>query len=106
MIGRHDIVRRHRRTVVELYVLTEREGNGLAVVGRFPIIANVALEIARRLRVIRINADQQAVKRTDRMDHSESRFAVAVVGRNLTAYDNIQDTTSLHRHGRRGRNES
>ena len=56
-VGGHDIIGRQGCSIVELYVLTNFERISLSAIRHFPIFTNVALEIAGRLRVVRIDPD-------------------------------------------------
>ena len=95
-IGRDDIVGGQRRAVVELHALPDLEGVGLAAVGRLRHLgAQVAHEIRRRGRIVRIDPDEHAVERRDRMDQRESRLAVAVPARRLVRHDEGQRAASL-----------
>ena len=62
---------------MERHILFDLERVALAVVGRRRngAFTNVALESRRRLRIVRIDPHQETVERTDRMDHTERRFA-------------------------------
>ena len=64
--------------------------------------ADVTDEISRRLRVVRVKANQQAVEWPDWMDHAEGGLSVPVIGRDLAAYNELEDPASLRRIGHRG----
>ena len=82
VVGGLDVLRRHLAPVVELDALAELERVGQPVLGDGPALG----EITDRLgpgRVGRIDPEQRAVVRGDRVDEPEGLLAVAVVGRRL-----------------------
>ncbi len=99
VVGRHHVFRGERRAIAELDAITELERIGLAAVGR---LRHFGAKIADELAVVRhrrVDPDQQAVERCNRMDERESGFAMAVEARRFGRHDVFQDSAF----GRSGR---
>jgi hypothetical protein len=93
---RNDVVGGQRRAVGKLHALPDIESIGLAAVGRLRHFrAQIANEIRRRGRIIRIDLDEQAVERRERMDQRERRLPVPIPARRLVRHDEIQDASLL-----------
>ena len=85
------------RAVVELDVLADLEGVGLAAVRRLRHLgADVAHELLGRL-VLGIDADQRAVERRPGMGERERRLAVTVVARRLVGDHELENAALLGR---------
>ena len=86
------VLRGQRRAVVEFHALADLEGVGLAAVGRLRHLgAQVADEIRRRRRIVRIDPDEHAVERRERVDQRERGLAVTVQARRLVGNDEGQN---------------
>ena len=105
-LGRMDDVvpaRRHvrcgqRRPVVKLDTLADLEGVGLAVIGRLRHRrAQIADEVGRRRRVVRIDADQHAVKGCGRMHGREGALAVGIKARRSVRRDHVGQGAAVFR---------
>src|SRR5271165_5733909 len=76
---RGHIGRGQRRPVVELDVIANLEGIGLAIIGRLRHHrAQIAYEIGRRRRIVRIDPDQHAVEWRGGVQHREGALAMPV----------------------------
>ena len=96
--ARRDIGRGQRRAVVEFDALADLERVGLAVIGRLRHLgAEIADEIGRRGRVFRVDADQHAVKRRDRMHRREGLLAMPVEARRRVGRDHIGQRAAAFR---------
>ncbi len=74
--------------------------------GRYAAFANIAQKVGWIGRVVRIDPEQQTVEWPDRVNHPESRLNMPVVGRDLAAHHEIQNTPFLwssRRGGQRAR---
>src|SRR3546814_608148 len=98
------IVGRQGSAVVELHVLAVLEGVFLTAVRRLRNIAlaDIALEIRRISRIVRIGPDQQAVEGRDRMDQREGGFPVTVEARRFIRHDEFQNPSHFWRFRARG----
>ncbi len=101
VVGRDDIFCVQRITVMELDAFLDMKGVGQAVLTDIEARADIALQVGRVRRVIRVHADQKAVERRDRVDHAERGLDMAVIGRDLRADHDIQRATGFRcvRHG-------
>ena len=95
-------LRRHRRgqrrAVGEFHPVADVEGVGLAVIGRLRDFgAQIAHEIGRRGRVLRVDPDQHAVERRDRMHCRVGRFAVPVEARRRVGRDQVGQRAAAFR---------
>ena len=61
---------------------------------------SIAKKIGWVRRIVWIDSNEQAVERTDRVDHAECRLDMGVIGRDLAAHHEVQNT-SLFRSGNR-----
>ncbi len=97
--ARRHVIGRERRVVGEFNVGTNSEGIGSAVVHRLGDFgADIAHEVGRRGRVLRIDPDQHAVERRDRVDRRERVLAVAVPARRRVGRDHVgQRAAALRR---------
>ncbi len=98
LVSRMDVIGVQRLAVVEGHALTDLVGVCQTVFRDFPAFASVAFEVVFR-RIVRIDTDQQAVERRDRVDHAKRRLDVRVIRRDLRADDELQRSA---RYGRLG----
>ena len=99
-----DILGGQRVAIVELDALPDLERVGLVVIGRFRHFgAEIAHEIGRRGRVVRIDPDKDAVIGRDRMDRGVGRLAMPVEGRRRIGRDQVGQRAAAFRGIRRAR---
>ena len=97
-----DVVRVQWRAIMELEALSNLEGVLGPTFGAtgYVAFANITLKVSGVPRIVRVDPKQQTVERTDRVDHAECRLDMAVIGRDLAAHHEVQNT-SLFRGGNR-----
>ena len=89
---------RQGRAVMELDVLADLEGVGLAVIGRLRHLgAEIADEIGGRGWVLRVDVDQHAVKRRHRMHRRIVGIAVTVEARRRVRRDHVRERSPVFR---------
>ena len=87
-----------RRAVVKFDVLADLECVGLAVVGRLRHLgAEIADEMGYVRRVVRVDADQHAVERRDRMHRRVGALAVPVKARRRVRRDHVGEGAAVFR---------
>ncbi len=87
-----------RRAVVKFDVPADLEGVGLAVVGRLRHLgAEIADEMGYVRRVFRVDADQHAVERRDRMHRRIGALAVPVKARRRIRRDHVGEHPAIFR---------
>jgi len=79
---------------VKLHPFADFKGVGKPVLGDAPTFGNIADDLGI---ILRIEAQQRAVVRRDRMDHREGGFAVAVVRRRRAAHRKNQLAATARR---------
>ena len=84
---------------MERHALAKFEGVLRTAFGGFGnrTFTKIAFEVRRIGRIIRIHADDQAVERPDRVNHTESRFLVPIERRDVGTDHEVQNTTRLGR---------
>ena len=83
---------------MELDAVADLEGVGLAVVGRLRHLgAQIADEIGRRGRVLRVDPDQHAVERRGRVHRRVGRLAMPVEARRRVGRDHVGQRAAAFR---------
>ena len=97
VVGGLDVLGGHRGPVVERHPLLDLERVGLAAVGRLRHVtdAQVADEV-RRLGILRIDPDQQAVERGVGVHDGVGGFPVSVLRRRFAGDDEFEGSTLLN----------
>jgi hypothetical protein len=84
----HHVVGRHRRSIAEPHIVTDLKGVGPAVVSRlWDLGADIADELRRVRRILRVRPNQHAIEGRNRMDGGERVLAMAVEARRRVGRD-------------------